>query len=58
VAAFLAGGIRFTDIHRVNAGTIEAVRPGAGTLASVDDLLELDRRARRHAAGLVAGLRS
>jgi len=58
VAAFLAGAIRFTDIHRVNAGTIEAVRPGAGTLASVDDLLELDRRARRHAAGLVAGLRS
>ena len=47
VAAFLAGTIRFDQIHRVNADTIEAVRPDAQSCASLDALLELDLRSRR-----------
>jgi 1-deoxy-D-xylulose-5-phosphate reductoisomerase len=57
VAAFLDGAIRFTDIHRVNAATVDALLPGVGRLATVDDLLALDVAARRHAETLTAGLR-
>ena len=57
VSAFLDGAIRFTDIHRVNAATVDAMLPGVGRLASIDDLLALDLAARRHAEGLTAGLR-
>ena len=57
VAAFLDGAIRFTDIHRFNALTVDAVLPGVGVPASVDDLLELDARARHQAGAFVAGLR-
>jgi 1-deoxy-D-xylulose-5-phosphate reductoisomerase len=49
VAAFLAGTIRFTDIHRINADTIEAVLPDLPTRAELGDLLALDARARAHA---------
>jgi 1-deoxy-D-xylulose-5-phosphate reductoisomerase len=53
VAAFLAGTIRFTDIHRVNAQTIEAVLPELPLQAGLNDLLALDARARAHAQAVV-----
>ncbi len=53
VAAFLAGVIRFTDIHRVNAQTIDAVLPDLPPAAGLTDLLALDARARAHAQGLI-----
>jgi 1-deoxy-D-xylulose-5-phosphate reductoisomerase len=49
VAAFLAGTIRFDQIHSVNAGTLESVSIGAGEAASIEALLALDARARRQA---------
>ena len=55
VAAFLAGQVRFTDIHRVNEGTVAAVLPCAADAATLDDLLALDRRARQHAERLAQG---
>ncbi len=53
VAAFLAGTIRFTDIHRVNAETIESVLPDLPAEAALSDLLALDVRARAYAQALV-----
>ena len=53
VAAFLAGTIRFTDIHRVNADTIDAVLPELPAEAALNDLLALDSRARAYAQGVV-----
>ncbi|MEO7008948.1 MAG: 1-deoxy-D-xylulose-5-phosphate reductoisomerase [Caldimonas sp.] len=58
VAAFLAGTIRFDQIHTVNAGTVDAVSPEPGAAASVDALLDLDARARGRAAQFVKGLAS
>ena len=49
VAAFLAGTIRFTDIHRVNVETLAAVTPQLPAEPDLDDLLALDQRARLHA---------
>jgi 1-deoxy-D-xylulose-5-phosphate reductoisomerase len=49
VAAFLAGTIRFDQIHSVNTGTLESVSIGAGEAASVEALMALDARARRQA---------
>ena len=56
VAAFLAGTIRFDQIHRVNAATVEAVEPGSGAVRSLEGLLELDARSRSRAAQFVKGL--
>ena len=56
VGAFLAGTIRFDQIHTVNAGTIDAVVPASDSAASLPGLLELDDRARRQAQQLVRGL--
>ena len=56
VAAFLAGTVRFTDIHRINAGTVAAVLPTPADAASLDDLLALDQRARSHAGQLAKEL--
>ena len=56
VAAFLDRRIRFTDIHRVNAGTIESLAPRLGPVAGIDDLLALDERARAHARDTIQGL--
>jgi 1-deoxy-D-xylulose-5-phosphate reductoisomerase len=53
VAAFLAGTIRFTDIHKINADTIDAVLPDLPVEAGLSELLALDVRARRHAQRLV-----
>ena len=55
VAAFLAGTIRFTDIHRINADTIAAVMPELPASVNLADLLALDARARGHAQGLARG---
>jgi 1-deoxy-D-xylulose-5-phosphate reductoisomerase len=53
VAAFLEGAIRFTDIHRINEGTVAAELPTARDSASIGDLLALDGRARARAATLI-----
>ena len=49
VAAFLAGQVRFTDIHHINAHCVETVLPVAADAASLDDLLALDARTRSQA---------
>jgi 1-deoxy-D-xylulose-5-phosphate reductoisomerase len=46
VAAFLAGAIRFDQIHAINAHTIEQSRPERGEADSLEGLLALDGRAR------------
>ncbi len=56
VAAFLAGTIGFTGIHKVNAHTLERVEPRLSADHGLDDLIELDGRARRAATALVAEL--
>ena len=56
VAAFLDRRARFTDIHRINADTVEQVRPGASDVQSLESLLALDARARVAAAAIVQEL--
>jgi len=56
VAAFLAGQIRFDQIHSVNADTLEKVVIAADEAAAIDGLLALDQRARKQALQLVARL--
>jgi 1-deoxy-D-xylulose-5-phosphate reductoisomerase len=56
VSAFLAGTIRFDQIHSVNARTLDAVSPATDACRSVDGLLALDAAARRAAEQLVTGL--
>ena len=53
VAAFLAGSVRFTDIHRINAQLVDRLAPTPADAASLDDLLALDARARTLAQTLV-----
>ena len=55
VAAFLAGTIRFDQIHSVNAGTIGALDPAPGATTTLDALLDLDAQARRRAAQFIKG---
>ncbi len=57
VAAFLAGTIRFDQIHAVNARDVEAVLPEPGAVGSLGGLLELDARARSVAQQLVREMR-
>ncbi len=54
VAAFLAGQIRFDEIHRVNRETLDRVT--VGQVGSLDDLLELDAQSRALAVELAQGL--
>jgi 1-deoxy-D-xylulose-5-phosphate reductoisomerase len=49
VAAFLAGTIRFDQIHSVNARTLEAVSIAADEAADVEGLMQLDARSREQA---------
>jgi 1-deoxy-D-xylulose-5-phosphate reductoisomerase len=56
VAAFLDRRIGFTAIHEVNARTIEALAPRLGPIGSIEDLIALDERARRHARSTIAEL--
>ncbi|MBL8288158.1 MAG: 1-deoxy-D-xylulose-5-phosphate reductoisomerase [Rubrivivax sp.] len=53
VQAFLDGTIRFPDIHSVNARTVERLPPRLAAAHGLEDLLELDRRARAEAAQAV-----
>ncbi|MDE1927484.1 MAG: 1-deoxy-D-xylulose-5-phosphate reductoisomerase [Burkholderiales bacterium] len=46
VEAFLAGALRYTAIHRVIATTLETLVPGLAPDHGLDDLLDLDARAR------------
>jgi 1-deoxy-D-xylulose-5-phosphate reductoisomerase len=46
VAAFLAGAIRFDQIHAVNEYTIEHARPERGEADALEGLLGLDARSR------------
>ncbi|HEY4082655.1 MAG TPA: 1-deoxy-D-xylulose-5-phosphate reductoisomerase [Burkholderiaceae bacterium] len=54
VAAFLERRLRFDQIHRINAQSIDEVAPTADECRSVEGLLSLDARARRHAQALIA----
>ncbi|HSV71718.1 MAG TPA: 1-deoxy-D-xylulose-5-phosphate reductoisomerase [Methylibium sp.] len=56
VAAFLAGAVRFDQIHDVNAHTIDATRPEAGEADSLAGLLALDARSRGAAEARVRAL--
>ena len=54
VAAFLDGKLRFDRIHALNAECLDAVQPEVGECGSLDGLLGLDARARRHALLLIS----
>ncbi|MBL8345070.1 MAG: 1-deoxy-D-xylulose-5-phosphate reductoisomerase [Rubrivivax sp.] len=56
VESFLQGTIRFTDIHNVNARTVERLAPALGSVSTLEDLIELDERSRGEAAGAVRAL--
>ena len=56
VEAFLAGTIRFDQIHTVNAGTLDGDLALTSSVPALEDLLELDRAARQRAHGIVKGL--
>lgn len=56
VAAFLAGTIGFTAIHKVNAQTVDRLPPDLGPLPRLEDLIELDNRARAVARGVMKEL--
>ncbi|MGN6827317.1 1-deoxy-D-xylulose-5-phosphate reductoisomerase [Paucibacter sp. M5-1] len=56
VAAFLERRLRFDQIHQINQRSLEELHPEAGECASVEGLLALDQRARRHARALMQGL--
>ena len=49
VAAFLAGTIRFDQIHSVNARTLESVRIAPDEAGTVDGLMQLDAKSRQQA---------
>ena len=49
VAGFLAGTIRFDQIHSLNERTLESVVVTRDDAASIGALIELDARARQHA---------
>ncbi len=56
VAAFLAGAVRFDQIHAVNRETVQTVVPDAADSGSVEALLELDGRARRAATATIRSM--
>ncbi|HEY2929093.1 1-deoxy-D-xylulose-5-phosphate reductoisomerase [Piscinibacter sp.] len=56
VAAFLAGTIRFDQIHSVNALMLESVAIGAGEADTLDGLMALDARTRHQAVQRVRQL--
>ena len=56
VAGFLAGTIGFTQIHSVNARTLDRVKPELAPDHGLEDLIALDERARAIATELMQGL--
>jgi 1-deoxy-D-xylulose-5-phosphate reductoisomerase len=57
VAAFLAGTIRFDQIHSTNARVLSASRLAPGDAASLESLVALDQRSRQLARHEMARLR-
>jgi 1-deoxy-D-xylulose-5-phosphate reductoisomerase len=49
VAGFLSGAIGFPAIHTVNARTLDRLQPRLGPTHTVEDLLDVDARAREEA---------
>jgi 1-deoxy-D-xylulose-5-phosphate reductoisomerase len=58
VAAFLAGTLRFTAIHTVNAHTLDRLQADLSADHGLDDVLDLDRRARLAARQVMKELHS
>ncbi len=58
VSAFLEGTIGFTAIHSVNARTLDRLPPQLGSSHTLDDLLDLDRRARLAAQAVMKELQA
>ncbi len=58
VAAFLDGQLHFTDIHSVNATTLDTMAHRLGAINDIADLLALDERARSQARSVMKGLSS
>jgi 1-deoxy-D-xylulose-5-phosphate reductoisomerase len=56
VAAFLDDRIRFNDIHAIVVGTLNDLDCSLPPRATLDDVMDLDARARRHACALVERL--
>ncbi|MEP7101960.1 MAG: 1-deoxy-D-xylulose-5-phosphate reductoisomerase, partial [Burkholderiales bacterium] len=56
VAAFLAGTIRFDQIHSVIAHALGGVDVRSSGSDSLEALLDIDRRARHQASQFVKGL--
>ncbi len=56
VAAFLAGAIRFDQIHSVIAHALEGVDVRSSGTDTLEALLDIDQRARRQASQFVKGL--
>lgn len=54
VEAFLGGQVPFSAIHRINQGTIESLAGRFEVPGSLEDLLELDTRARSQATALAS----
>ena len=54
VAAFLAGTIRFDQIHSLNVSTLDAMSPEPDACRSLEGLLALDAQARRVAQAGIA----
>ncbi len=54
VAAFLAGTIGYNAIHNINAQTLASVQPNLAPAHQLEDLLDVDARARIHAQQLIA----
>ncbi len=58
VDAFLAGTIRFTSIHSINARTLDRLQPRLGPAHTLEDLLDLDQHARATASQFMKELAS
>ena len=56
VAAFLEGQVPFTAIHGINQDTLGSLAGRFAVPASLEDLLDLDARARAQATALVKRL--
>ena len=57
VAAFLNGQIRLTDIADINAQALNEIQVSVlGETADIEDILAIDKIARRHTNTLVAKL--
>jgi len=58
VAAFLAGTIRFDQIHSLNVSTLDAMSPDPDACRSLEGLIDLDRQARRVAQAAAARMQA